>query len=264
MRKGFIVGDFISAKGLESQHLGRRYVLAGLTAAAAVSVLPSCQVLGKAAANPAVRSWLRDFSVALGAGTLVNLTEKISNAINEWGVGFQKLYKEWFPKADGACSLPRETYLSSASPEFLTVPVSHGVIKGYIAAGTCASPDYLNDGCALVINKGEDGIYLPGWAWQTLLLFCGEMTKGLSGKDLNQKRALLRVALAPVSSKVKEETTWSNAISALSYKTHMGPVDIAKIEQPDHTYKGFLKVGGFPDEKDEGSVWEFSLPTKAG
>lgn len=258
------MGGFFPVKGIRSQRLGRRPVLAGLTAVAAASVLPSCQMLGRAAANPAVRSWLRDLSVALGAEILVNLTEKTSNAINEWGMGFQKLYKEWFPKAESVCSLPRETYLSSASPEFLTVPVSYGIIEGRIAAGKCASPDYLNDGCALVINRGQDGVYLPGWAWQTLLLFCDETTKDLSGKDLNQKCALLRVALAPTSSKVKEGATWSNAISTLSYETHMGPVDIAKIEQPDHSYKGFLKVGGFPDEKNVGSVWEFSLPSRAG
>jgi len=41
-------------------------------------------------------------------------------------------------------------------------------------------------------------------------------------------------------------------------------VDIAKIEKPNNSFIGVIKVSGFPDETRKGTVWEFPLPTRRG
>jgi len=241
----------------------RRALLLGSAGAACVPLLGGCQAIGVALANPAVQGWLSALSANLGAQVLTDFSTKgIDATVNEWSTGFWELYHLWFPEAGDNGCVSAYAYRSEANPTFLLA----ATYSQSLAGTRCneAEGDPLNDGCGVVIDTGQDGFHMPSWAWQTLAMFCSESLRWKTGKDLNRQKALLRVALAPVSSHADSQVSWTGAVAYLSYQTHMGPVDIAKIEKPDHSFKGMIKVSGFPDKVDEGTVWEYSLPTQVG
>lgn len=187
----------------------------------------------------------------------------IDQTVEEWGRGFWDLYGRWFPDADNfGCAGASFARRSQQIPEIMLVKLLPWTHEGRCASTVAFNP--LTDNCGVVINKGQDGILLPAWAWQTMLMFRSDITKGKSAEEKNRLDALLRVALAPVSSRTDSHTSWANAVASVSYLTHMGPVDIAKVEQADHSFNGLIKVSGFPDKTNQGTVWEFPLPTSVG
>lgn len=223
--------------------------------------LSGCQVLAPIVRNPAVSGWLGQLSATVGANIVTDLSKGgVDETAKAWSTGVRKLYQQWFPKraADQAGCIVTKAYRSGASPAFLLVAT-------LAAAGECRklSADPLKDGCGVVINKGKDGFHLPSWAWQTLVMFSEEMTRGKRDADLQQMKKLLSVALAPTSSKTKRDKSWASALAYVSYMTHLGPVDIAKVENPDHGHRGLVKVSGFPDKVGAATVWEYPIPTEA-
>lgn len=220
-----------------------------------------CQAIARvAAANPAVNGWLVALAANLGANIITDFsTSGVDSTVKEWSTGFWSLYHKWFPeRGQNGCrqSVGRR---SDGSPAFMLVATISSTEE-------ClqATPDPLHDGCGIAINKGEDGIYLPAWAWHTIAMFCSDATRGEWGAGLERTRKLLSVALGPTSSHTAGDTSWANAVAYVSYMTHLGPVDVAKVEQPDHSFRGMIKVSGFPDQTRKGTVWEFPLPTRRG
>ncbi len=219
--------------------------------------------MGIALANPAVQGWLSALSANLGAEILTDFSTKgIDATVKEWSTGLWDLYNFWFPDAGDNGCVGGYAYRAESGPAFMLA----STFSQSLAGTSCqeASADPLNDGCGVVIDKGQDGFHMSSWAWQTLAMFCSESLRWKTGKDLNRQKALLRVALSPVSSRSDSHVSWAGAVAYVSYQTHMGPVDIAKIESPDHSFKGMIKVSGFPDDGNEGTIWDFSLPTQAG
>lgn len=136
----------------------------------------------------------------------------------------------------------------------------------YVTDDTCGKrnldPTYpLNQSCAVFFDTANDAILLPGWAWQTLLMFVEHQKTDKEGAVLKQTEQLLRVSLCPTSSHVEEHETLANVASIVSWQTRLGPVDIGRIEKSDHTYKGIIKVSGFPDENGSPMVFEEDIPT---
>lgn len=255
--------------GLPQHLVSRRTVLGGSVALTAAAALPGCALGGRVAAvafNPAVQSWFRDLSVVLGAEAVLRLAEHdVNETVAQWRAGMWDLYHTWFPDVqDNACVAGRTWLAEDGAPQFQLVQIPASIP---IAGDACTSGeslyDPLTDICGVVIDKGSDGFYLPAWSWQSLAMFAHEQLDGLEGADLHQKAALLKVSLAPRSSQTETNQSWAKAVSYVSYETHLGPVDIAKVENPDHTYKGLLKISGFPDQVGASTVWEFDLPTRA-
>ena len=245
--------------------INRRSLLLAAGIASVLPVTTGCQAVAVAAANPAVQGWLVALGANLGATIVTDLSKKgPDKTFSEWTTGFWSLYQKWFPdRGQNGCAGTRQAYLATGTPTFILVRT---VAQQTSNLETCRNAPYdpLNDGCAVVINKGMDGFHLPAWAWHTLAMFCSDMVKDKSGADLERIKALLRVSLAPISSQVARSTSWAQAVAYISYVTHVGPVDIAKIEKSDHSFNGMIKVGGFPDESRRGTVWEFVLPTRRG
>lgn len=244
-----------------SEQVARRTLLGGVLATAMAPALSGCQVVGSAVSNPAVSGWLGQLSATVGANIVTDLSkEGADEAAEAWLTGFWKFYEKWFPErfANHAACVFAKAYRSEASPAFLLVAT-------VTAAGECKKlpADPLNDGCGVIINKGKDGFHLPSWAWQTLVMFSEEMTRGKRDADLQQMKKLLSVALAPTSSKTKRDKSWASAVAYVSYMTHLGPVDIAKVENPDHSHRGLVKVSGLPDKVGAATVWEYPIPTEA-
>lgn len=246
-----------------SMSTSRRTLLLGV-GAAALPVVPGCQMLGAAAANPAVQAWLVTLSATLGANIVTDFSKKGADATaQEWGTGFWSLYRQWFPeRGENGCAVTPGRR-SEGNPAFMLVRT---VAQETPTREACqqAENDPLNDGCGIVINKGADGLHLSAWAWHTISMFCTDVTRGQGGAGLERTKKLLAVALGPTSSHTDVATSWANAVAYVSYMTHLGPVDVAKVEQPDHSFHGMIKVSGFPDENRRGTVWEFPLPTRRG
>lgn len=246
---------------MRGKSISRRTLLGATLGLAALPIVSGCQAIASVASNPAVRGWLGELSATVGANIVTDLSkEGMDETARAWSNGVGKLYAKWFPdrySSDTACIFTR-AYRSDTSPVFLLV----ATVASAAECGT-APDDPLNDGCGVVINKGKDGLHLPSWSWQTLVMFAREMTRDKRNADLEQMKKLLSVALAPTSSKVKRDTSWASAVAYVSYMTHLGPVDIAKVENPDHTFRGLVKVSGFPDDVGSPTVWDFPLPTAA-
>lgn len=223
-----------------------------------------CQAITTAVANPAVQGWLVTLAATLSANIITDFSKQGDDAtVKEWSTGFWSLYRKWFPeRGKNGCvgSLGRR---SDGSPAFMLVRT---VTQETPTTEACrqAEGDPLHDGCGMVINKGEDGVHLPAWAWHTIAMFCSDVTRGKRGADLERTKRLLSVALGPTSSQTAGDISWAKAVAYISYMTHLGPVDVAKVEQPDHSFRGMIKVSGFPDQTRQGTVWEFPLPTRRG
>lgn len=185
----------------------------------------------------------------------------VDAAVDEWSTGFWSLYEKWFPDRQGelACAALPSARLSNGEPPFICVKTP----GDFTGACETAPSDPMSDGMAMVVNKGVDGVHLPAWAWQTMAMFCEGITRGKSREDRARLIALLTLSLAPVSSETHQDTSWAHAVAYVPYMSHLGPVDIAKVENPNHSFDGLIKVSGFPDKDNLPTVWDYKLPTRA-
>lgn len=240
--------------------VSRRTLLAGVPATILLPGVAGCQAVPAAAValNPAAPGWLAMVAAALAATIVTDLSkEGLDATAEEWLTGYRELQSKWFEDGQRFCA-EHSTAQRSESPSFLLLALGAAAIG---ADDICPDMDPLTDRCVVLINKGADGLLLPSWAWQTLVMFSDDMITDLEDAELERMKALLSVALAPTSSQVEANQSWAEAVSYVSYMTHVGPVDIAKVERTDHTFAGLIKIAGFPDAVGEGSVWEFTLPT---
>ncbi len=242
---------------LASAVVSRRTLALAAGAVALTPLSSGCQAapaIVRAVFNPAVNNWLYQFGIALAATATVELGKD-----PEWRKAFWTLYEQWFPeREDNGCVTSVTQMSEGPGPLFLLV-ATRASTEPCKSESNRADP--LNDGCGVVINKGEDGFHLPSWAWQSLAMFAHEITTDLSGADLERAKTLLQVSLAPTSSDTGRDQSWAKAVEFISYQTHMGPVDIARVENEDHTFSGLVKVSGFPDATGQATVWTYPIPT---
>jgi len=245
-----------------AHRLDRRSLLRSAAIAASIPLVAGCGAAAAVLKNPATQTWLATLAATLGANIVTDLAkEGPDEATKAWLTGFWELYAHWFPdRGDNGCAYTSECYRADATPAFLLIAL---VAAATPDAAACenAQSDPLNDPCGVVINEGKDGILLPAWAWQTLVTFANDQTGSKRDAELEQTKALLSVTLAPTSSKVQSDQSWARAVEYVSYMTHVGPVDLAKVERPDHSFTGMIKVSGFPDKVGAATVWEYALPT---
>lgn len=243
----------------------RRSALQATAAAICIAPLTTgCQAAGSALSNPAVQSWLVGLASTLGATVITDLfKEGPDKTLKEWSTGFWEVYDRLMPDRTESRCVYTKGYRSEGVPAFLLVALVAAATSGVSDCERQPS-DPMNDPCAVVINKGKDCFLLPAWAWQTLVTFGEDQVSGKHDAELQQMKALLAVALAPTSSKVESRQSWAKAVAYVSYMTHLGPVDLAKVEKPDHSFSGMIKVSGFPDKQGFATVWEYKLPTSAG
>lgn len=265
-RDDFPPATVLGMSALVGRQLRRRVVLQAAAAAGLAPLASGCQAAGAALSNPAVQSWLVGLASTLGATIITDLAKQgADKTIKDWSTGFWEAYHRLMPDRTqpGQECAYATGYRSEGTPAFLLIAL---VAAATSSRSECqaSKSDPLNDPCAVIINKGKDSFLLPAWAWQTLVTFAQDQTSSKRDADLQQMKALLSVALGPTSSKVESNRSWANAVAYVSYMTHLGPVDLAKVEKPDHSFTGLIKVSGFPDKQGFATVWEYKLPTSAG
>lgn len=241
----------------------RRSLLCGAFAFASAPGLTACQA-APALLNPAVSTWFATLTATVGANLVTDISKDgVEPALAEWSTGFTGFTRRWFPSSESTCGWLSSAYRNeAASPPFLLVALSAQAMAGGVSCED-ARADPLNDLCGVVINKGSDGLLIPAWAWQTLVMFASDMTVDLKNAELERIKTLLQVALAPTSSHSESNASWAGAVEYLSYTSLVGPVDLAKVEKPDHRFYGVIKASGFPDALGVATVSEYLLPTTA-
>lgn len=210
---------------------------------------PAAGPVAASLTNPATERFLAQVAIALGASVL-------EDALKEGSVGLKKWFEptmKWITKWHGKSTFwwYSQVFGSTYSPGFLLVRISKK-----------ESGNPLRDEVGIILDYGKEAIRLPAWAWQTLVIFSEDFLKNRTGADLAQARALLVAALAPSSSKVKTHATPTGVVATVSYSSKLGPVDILKIEEENHSFSGVIKVAGIPDAALESIVSHYPLPTK--
>lgn len=232
-----------------------------LFAAVGVTIAAGSSSCSTASMNPLVKDFLVQVASTIGAEVVLGVGEKFEGPFKDWASGISSKWNEWHGGEEiGECRAHEVVVDNAGRPTIIVVDfypayVSDDACKGY------SDPAYpLNQSCAVFFDTANDAVLLPGWAWQTLLMFVEQQKKDKEGAILKQTEQLLRLSLCPTSSRTEEHETWANAVSTVSWQTGVGPVDIGRIEKDDHTYKGVIKVSGFPDENGSPTVFEEDIP----
>lgn len=233
-----------------------------LFAAIGVTIAAGSSSCSTASMNPLVKDFLVQVASTIGAEVVLGVSEKLEGPFQDWASGISSKWDEWYNGGEVAMCRAHEVVVDNADRptivvvDFAPVYVPDDACKGY------SDPTYpLNRSCAVFFDTANDAVLLPGWAWQTLLMFVEQQKTDKEGAILKQTEQLLKLSLRPTSSHTEEHETWANAVSTVSWQTGLGPVDIGRIEKDDHTYKGVIKVSGFPDEEGSPIVFEKDIPT---
>lgn len=205
--------------------------------------------VGPALSNPATQTFLVSVATSLGASAIEDVLKEGAKGLEKWYGPTQEWITKWNRKKKSYYY--HEVFKSEASPAFLLVRTSLD-----------ANGNPLKDEVGVILNYGAEAVRLPAWAWQTLIMFSEAFLQGRDGANEAQARALMVAALAPTTSKVAKHATPAGAIATVSYQTKLGPVDLAKVEESDHSYSGVIKVSGIPDEALESIVSHYPLPTR--
>ncbi|SDN37530.1 hypothetical protein SAMN05216355_102167 [Actinomyces ruminicola] len=248
--------------------VSRRSLLTATAVTTAAGATSSCAALGTATeaagaalSNPAVQSFLIQLAATIGAELALDWIRGDTEPLSDWEDSIDAKWGEWHESDDvGWCS-PLRVYVDNDSRPSIVVK------RFYADDAECKTSDRtrdpLNDHVGVFLDSGKDAVLLPAWAWQTVMMFAEQQRMGKEGADLKQVDQLLKLALQPTSSKTDSHETWANAVSTVSWGTVCGPVDVGRIENDDHTYRGIIKVAGFPDEFGESIVFENNLPTES-
>lgn len=239
----------------------RRTLFAAAGVAVVATSSSSCSK-ASVASSPLVKNFLVEVASAIGAEIVLSVAEKFEGILSDWASGIHSKWVEWKNNGEVANCRAHKVVVDNVDNPTLVVVNLHPVyIVDNACGGRYSDPMYpLNECCAVFFDTAKDAILLPGWAWQTLLMFVEQQKTDKEGAILKQTEQLLRVSLRPTSSRTEEHQTWANAVSTVSWQTGVGPVDIGRIEKEDHTYKGVIKVTGFPDKSGSPIVFEKDIP----
>lgn len=232
--------------------LSRRSVLVGMPS---LGILAACGApVASAIVNPAASGWLGQLGTALGASLIEDALKNGAPALEDW----YGPTMEWLSSKgkEGTGYHGTNAYISdTAKPPFLVVR--------YHPNRTPDDPaPHHKSYAGMILNYGDDAVDLPPWAWQTVVMFCDAFLANRDDPGLRQEaKALMQAALAPTSSDVERHHTWANAVHSMSYSSLLGPVDIAAVENEDHTLLGVIKAAGIPDGSMNAKVSHFPLPT---
>ncbi|RRD47562.1 hypothetical protein [Tessaracoccus sp. OH4464_COT-324] len=241
-------------------YFDRRNLIRATAAALIAPGLAGCQ-LGAVISNPAVTEWLKGFASDLLAEAALDLLTDVSAVLRD---GFHKAYQEWLPGDTASlteldfgkvyCDQERTVLFAGVSDQ--RENQQRGTNRG--------ASDPRTDWCFIVFAQGEQSLKLPPWAWQGLHMFIQEMSTSAEAESGNRVRKLLAATLTPTALETNQVTSCAEAVEAVSYQGGYGPVDVALVEQPDHSHYVLVKAAGFPDAENGPTVAQYDLPTAAG
>lgn len=244
--------------------ISRRYLFAVATVSAVAST-SSCATIKNLAKNigssPAVKELIGEVAKEVGADLVLKGIKYAANHLSEWRNYIDSKVEEWV--SDGRitdCDDDDEDKDEGVSmwtdnPDSPTI-----IVKELHGSHSFCEANSSNSCCAIFFNGASDAFLLPTWAWMTLREFAKKQYSDKEGADLKRRQAFLRLALRPSSSHVERHETLGKVVAdTVCWKTIVGQVDMAKIEKSDHTYKGAIKVSGYPDEKGPSAVDEIDL-----
>ena len=224
----------------------RRLLVGSLASLAIPSAAVSLGGCAAPIAVPIAGAWLGELGTALSVAVAIEVLKYGAKiGIDKWkGTLGERLGPGWY-KGDGY-------YRTAVAPALLVA--------------TAATEARLNDprtcDVVVILKKGSEGVRLPSWAWLTLSTF-GNRYLEEGDKNLRYERAALAgYALAPSGIREKRVSLPGKLIAGVSYSTAIGGyVDLAKTENPDHTYTGSIKISGMPDTKGIARVEHYTLPS---
>ena len=234
-----------------------------LFAAVGVTIAAGSSSCSKTPMNFLNKEFLVKIASTIGVEVELEVTfGELKDLFSDLANGISSKWDEWRSGGEiGACRAHKVMVDNAGRPTIVVMDIDPVYITDEICKAA-EDPTYpLNQSCAVFFDTANDAILLPGWAWQTLLMFVEQQKIDKEGAILKQTEQLLRLSLCPTSSHTEEYETWANAVSTVSWQTGLGPVDIGRIEKDDHTYKGVIKVSGFPDEEGSPIVFEEDIPT---
>ncbi|MGJ7442937.1 hypothetical protein [Aquipuribacter sp. MA13-6] len=235
--------------------LSRRTVLLGVPALGFVGAITAgCGgPVVAAASNPAVQTWFLSLSAGLGANITTDVVKYgPDRAIEDWTTVFGGWLEKW--GALGYYGTKGRAKDGDVSPVLLVR------LTAVAEEGT----DPLSDQVGVIINHGANGVLLDTWAWQTLAMFSEAFLEDRVDAELAEAKALLAVSLMPSGERAVEVTSPGNLVAAVTYVTAVGGyVELARVEEPDHTHTGRIKISGIPDQSGQARVQEFVLPVAA-
>lgn len=235
--------------------VSRRCLLV-VAAASTVASTSSCAKIKNLAknigSNPTVQELIGEIAKEVGANVVLKIAKYTASHLDEWRNNIESKVKEW--ASGGSVSSCDDDHMWTDNPDSPTI-----IVRELRGSPSSCEANSSNSYCAIFFDAASDVVLLPMWAWMTLREFTKEQYSDKEGADLKRTQALLRMAIRPTSSRTDQHETPGNAVATVSWKTKEGQVDIARIEKDDHTYKGVIKVFGYPDENGLPTVVEMDL-----
>lgn len=235
----------------------RRTVLA-MGGIAGASALSGCGPFGAFVANPATSSFVQQLGIAIAATGTVDvaamLAEEPASAL---ATRIREVIPEWL--GETAWSRWPEGYRTEEGDVVLVgfVPLTSEEWK--------SSGQYWRDAeVAVMLDKNGviEGVRLPSWAWQGLVMFNDWYVGERPSEQQAEARALANYALRPGSTRSDSGESPTGLVAWAGYQNVTGShIDIAKLEREDHTYSVWIKISGLPDSTGAPLIKEFELPT---